>query len=119
MKVTRLERSITEIRQTMHEMTAMGVDSNSGQILSQLKKWVHAGQDVINEFTHDRILRGIRAGFEDMFYRYGEIVSPFNNTFEWILDLNKATKFTQWLSSGNGIFHICGKLGSGKSTLGT
>jgi hypothetical protein len=26
-------------------------------------------------------------------------------------------KFTNWLSSGSGIFHISGKLGSGKSTL--
>jgi hypothetical protein len=26
-------------------------------------------------------------------------------------------KWTNWLSSGNGIFHIAGKLGSGKSTL--
>lgn len=26
-------------------------------------------------------------------------------------------KFTNWLSSGEGVFHISGKLGSGKSTL--
>jgi ABC-type molybdenum transport system ATPase subunit/photorepair protein PhrA len=30
---------------------------------------------------------------------------------------NPCESFGNWLSSGNGIFHIAGKLGSGKSTL--
>lgn len=119
--MTQLELSITQIRQTMKDMTAMKVDCISDQALTQLKNLLRDGQDTLNDFAQDRILRGIKAGFEDMSYRYQEIHSPFQDTFEWVLDLNgesaEATKFTQWLSSGDGIFHICGKLGSGKSTL--
>ena len=119
--MTQLELSITQIRQTMKDMTTIKVDCISDQALTQLKNLLRDGQDTLNEFAQDRILRGIKAGFEDMSYRYQEIVSPFQDTFEWVLNLNgesvEATKFTQWLSSGDGIFHICGKLGSGKSTL--
>ena len=119
--MTQLELSITQIRQTMKDMTTMKVDCISDQALTQLKNLLRDGQDTLNEFAQDRILRGIKAGFKDMSYRYQDIHSPFQDTFEWVLDLNgesvEATKFTQWLSSGDGIFHICGKLGSGKSTL--
>ncbi|KAH6720649.1 hypothetical protein BKA61DRAFT_595271 [Leptodontidium sp. MPI-SDFR-AT-0119] len=120
-KMTQLELSITQVRQTMKDMTTMKVDCISDQALTQLKDLLRDGQDTLNEFAQDRILRGIKAGFEDMSYRYQDINSPFQDTLEWVLDLNgesvEATKFTQWLSSGDGIFHICGKLGSGKSTL--
>ncbi|KAK3945204.1 hypothetical protein QBC46DRAFT_337054 [Diplogelasinospora grovesii] len=120
-KLTRLELSITQLRQTLQDMTTMKIDSISDQAMSQLKNLLHVGQDALNEAAQDRILRGIKAGFEDMSYRYQSVDSPFRETFEWILDLDEkspeATKFTRWLSSGDGIFHICGKLGSGKSTL--
>jgi len=119
--MTQLELSITQLRQTMKDMTTMKVDCISDQALTQLRNLLRDGQDTLNEFAQDRILRGIKAGFEDMSYRYQDIHSPFQDTFEWVLDLNgesvEATKFTQWLSSGDGTFHICGKLGSGKSTL--
>lgn len=119
--MTQLELSITQIRQTMQGITAMKVDCISDQALTQLKNLLRDGQDTLNGFAQDRILRGIEAGFKDMSYRYQEIHSPFQDTFEWVLDLNgesaEASKFTRWLSSGDGIFHICGKLGSGKSTL--
>lgn len=119
--MTRLEVSITQLRQTLQDMTTMEVDSIGDQALNQLKNLLHIGQDALNEVAQDRILRGIKAGFEDMSYRYQSVDRPFGETFEWIFDLDgtspEATKFTQWLSSGDSIFHICGKLGSGKSTL--
>ena len=93
----------------------------SDQALDQLKVLLHFGQGALNDVAHDRILRGIKAGFEDMLYRYQSVDKPFGNTLEWVMDPGEnspaATKFSQWLSSGDGIFHICGKLGSGKSTL--
>ena len=99
----------------------MEVDYISDQAMNQLRNLLHVGQDALDEVAQDRILRGIKAGFEDMSYRYQSVDSPFRETFEWILDLEgkspEAARFTQWLSSGDGIFHICGKLGSGKSTL--
>lgn len=119
--MTRLELSITQLRQTLQNMTATMDDSISGQTLNQLKALLHVGQDALNEVAQDRILRGIKGGFDDISYRYQSVDKPFKDTFEWIFDLGgkstEATKFTQWLSSGDGIFHICGKLGSGKSTL--
>ncbi|KAM7186281.1 hypothetical protein V8F33_011877 [Rhypophila sp. PSN 637] len=120
-KLTRLELAITQLRQTLQNMTTMRDESTSDQILIQLNTLLHIGQDALDEVVQDRILRGIKDGFDEMSYRYQSVDKPFKETFEWIFDLGgkspEATKFTQWLSSGDGIFHICGKLGSGKSTL--
>lgn len=120
-KMAQLDLSITQMKQTMKDMTTLKVDCISDQALAQLTNLLRDAQDTLNGFAQDRILKGIKAGFKHMSYRYQEISSPFQDTFEWVLDLNResaeATKFTQWLSSGDGIFHICGKLGSGKSTL--
>jgi hypothetical protein len=117
----RLNLSITELRQTLQNATTVEVGSINLQALNQLKGILNIGQNALNEVAHDRILRGIKGGFEDMSYRYQNVDSPFETTFEWIFDLDKkspeANKFIQWLSSGDGIFHICGKLGSGKSTM--
>ncbi|KAG7287767.1 hypothetical protein NEMBOFW57_007282 [Staphylotrichum longicolle] len=45
-----------------------------------------------------------------MSYRYQSVDEPFRDTFEWILDLGgnspEATKFTQWLSSGDGLMQV-------------
>lgn len=102
-------------------MTAKKVDLISSEAIDQLQILLCVGQNALNEVAQDRILRGIKAGFEDMSYRYQSVDKPFGQTLEWVFDLNEsspeATKLTQWLSSGDGIFHICGKLGSGKSTL--
>lgn len=55
-----------------------------------------------------------------------EVADQEEGTFEWIFTDPDAvrenepelkTTFPEWLKSGNGIFHICGKPGSGKSTL--
>jgi hypothetical protein len=72
--------------------------------------------------------------FEGMHSRVGSIVGAHRETFKWIFDnpvicddddplienvkqCPPGHRFTEWLSSGSGIFHIAGKLGSGKSTL--
>lgn len=102
-------------------MTAKKVNFISSQAIDQLQILLRFGQNTLNEIAQDRILRGIKAGFEDMSDRYQRVERSFGETFEWVLDLNgsspEAAKFNQWLSSGDGIFHICGKLGCGKSTL--
>jgi hypothetical protein len=112
---------MAQLGQTLQDMTTMKTNYISDQALDQLKIILHFGQDALNDVAHDRILRGIKAGFWDMSYRYQSVDKPFGNTLEWVMDLGgnspAATTFSQWLSSGDGIFHICGKLGSGKSTL--
>jgi ABC-type multidrug transport system ATPase subunit len=95
--------------------------SISNQALNQMMHHLHLGQEALKETVQDRILRGVKSRFDDMHYRYQNVDSPIAGTFEWIFDLDRtseeAAKFNHWLSSGSDIFHICGKLGSGKSTL--
>jgi hypothetical protein len=47
-------------------------------------------------------------------FRVKSIDNPFEDTFNWIFDLEA---FSQWLQVGTGLFWIHGKPGSGKSTL--
>jgi len=70
------------------------------------------------------ILHSLR--LEMMDDRYQKISDAEKKTFEWIFeDSEKQTSsnpklriaFKEWLASGDGIFHISGKPGSGKSTL--
>lgn len=96
-------------------------DIISVKTLNQLNDILSVEQGALNELAQDRILRGVKAGFENISYRYQNVDPPFKEIFEWIFDLTgespEAAKFNQWLSLQNGIFYICGKLGSGKSTL--
>lgn len=69
-----------------------------------------------------RILQSLR--FEDMNSRRTQIMDAHNETFNWIFDEPselspdiKWDSFPQWLRSDNPIYWICGKAGSGKSTL--
>ncbi|KAI1215199.1 uncharacterized protein F4807DRAFT_25603 [Annulohypoxylon truncatum] len=64
--------------------------------------------------------------FPKMHQRYEAVGKAHSETFDWIFQDNperspKALQgkilFTNWLSSGKGVFHIAGKPGSGKSTL--
>jgi hypothetical protein len=120
-ELTKLKLSVTQLKQSLQDITTMEVGAVSTQALNQLKQLLHVGQDTLNEVAQDRILKGIKAGFKDMHFRYESVDSPCKGTFEWIFDFKgnspESTRFTEWLSAGDGIFHICGKLGSGKSTL--
>ena len=121
--LARVELSVTQLRQTLQDMTTANTESVTinSQVLDQLQKLLNVGQDVLNEVAQDRILRGIKSGFAEMSFRYQDVNASFGETFEWIFDLDgktpEASKLIEWLSSQDGIFHICGKLGSGKSTL--
>jgi hypothetical protein len=64
--------------------------------------------------------------FSMMEVRYHQVPEAAVKTFTWIFDDCDSQKssnpylkypFKTWLTSGDGIFHICGKPGSGKSTL--
>lgn len=48
--------------------------------------------------------------------RYFTVEEEYRNTFRWIFD-NPDHGFANWLESGNGVYWITGKAGSGKSTL--
>ncbi|MCJ1397597.1 hypothetical protein MMC11_000792 [Xylographa trunciseda] len=65
--------------------------------------------------------------FESMTVRHSTIAEAHASTCEWIfedgnhesadIDPRPRTGFMKWLKSENGIYWICGKAGSGKSTL--
>ena len=63
-----------------------------------------------------------RLSFEGIYARECQIVEAYGTTFQWLFKADKAksrlwNNFTEWLKSGNGIYWINGKAGSGKSTL--
>ncbi|KAK3319990.1 hypothetical protein B0T19DRAFT_276631 [Cercophora scortea] len=71
-----------------------------------------------------RILAALSSSATDE--RYVEIVEPFPETFAYMLDDDEQLlrthpdlkiSFKEWLLRGEGIFHISGKPGAGKSTL--
>lgn len=49
--------------------------------------------------------------------RRRQVQEAHRNTFRWIFEDESTTRFAEWVLTGNGIFWINGKLGSGKSTL--
>lgn len=62
--------------------------------------------------------------FDAMDERFHSVSKEAENTFRWIFEdktkvryCSRSVMFKSWLESGSGIFHICGKFGSGKSTL--
>lgn len=65
--------------------------------------------------------------FPEMRGRFDAVSKAHEDTFRWLVDGSRSGKptgtsdahelFSDWLLNGDGIFHISGKLGSGKSTL--
>jgi cytidylate kinase len=54
--------------------------------------------------------------FEEIEWREEQIHESYGASFNWIFE-DSSTPFKQWLDTGNEAFWICGKAGSGKSTL--
>ncbi|KAI6765579.1 hypothetical protein HG530_006649 [Fusarium avenaceum] len=111
------------------------------EVCDQVRRLLGLQEDALAAIYQQRILRSMR--FDGMHERDDRVHLPHESTFEWLLEdnepadqeksqpaLNTAEKeeviaaklklrttFLSWLSSSEGIFHISGKLGSGKSTL--
>ena len=84
----------------------------------------------LNSILQHRVLKSL--AYETMYDRESAVEDASPETFEWFLkddhlkdaeeklDVYKQEakdRFLEWLTSGSGVFHISGKLGSGKSTL--
>jgi hypothetical protein len=104
--------------------------ANHSELLSKIEsiqKELVSSCEKLQATTHRLILEGI--AFPDMNARLGHIEDQgqAEGTFEWLIKGDKipesqrgslAMSFRQWLSDDTqGIFHIAGKPGSGKSTL--
>ncbi|EHL02055.1 hypothetical protein M7I_2010 [Glarea lozoyensis 74030] len=102
------------------------VTSISPETQTQIKEALDLSGRAYETAAQQRILRSL--SFVDMYGRFEAVDIAHYKTFEWIFeDKPEHTKndynfshretFLHWLSAGTGIFHISGKLGSGKSTL--
>jgi len=96
---------------------------------AQLRLLLGMQEHILEVISQKRFLQSL--AFDGMHRRYETVDDAHFKTLRWIFDepLGSATfheseektsakrLLLKWLSSGSGIFHICGKLGSGKSTL--
>ena len=108
-----IQGHVNELRQ------GVAVTSLSPDATKQLKALLNLSEAACRSIKQDRILKAL--AFPDMYGRFEDVDTAHYKTFKWILesDHNRSARelFLDWLSSGNGVFHISGKLGSGKSTL--
>lgn len=101
------------------------VSSLSARAQQQLQSLLELPQAAREGIAHRFIVHGL--AYTNMRQRFQMVDETHYQTFRWILEegmdndsqrLSDARKlFTDWLADGDGIFHIAGKLGSGKSTL--
>ncbi|RMJ18030.1 hypothetical protein CDV36_002335 [Fusarium kuroshium] len=136
---SKLEQLQAHIKQLNQGVEAQVIGNKA---LEQMRLVLGMHDEALSVIYKDRILRSLQ--FEDMHRRDDGVRDPYENTFKWILEdddgvvpeerpwlspearenhhqermkrLSRNTLY-DWLSSGSGIFHVSGKLGSGKSTL--
>ncbi|PWY92323.1 hypothetical protein BO70DRAFT_357437 [Aspergillus heteromorphus CBS 117.55] len=99
----------------------------SGDCQLHLSGLLEISEDSYETFLSDRFVSYLKVDSIDK--RFDDIARAHDKTFEWIFDedddndgmdpyrLAYRQSFNSWLLSGDGVFHISGKLGSGKSTL--
>ncbi|KAK1758148.1 hypothetical protein QBC47DRAFT_373811 [Echria macrotheca] len=83
----------------------------------------------VDESKQKAILDALK--FDGMDSRFGSVFSDIQDTFQWSLESQQpgpssrddnpadsdSVTLRDWLATGSGVFHISGKMGSGKSTL--
>lgn len=133
-ELERLYRHAKGLSQTI------SLESLSSEAQVQLRGLMAIPEHTLEVIVQQRILKSLQ--FDDMYQRYEAVDDAHGDTFQWILNegsvplpeadeiltsitqeeesifrANVRSKFLGWLVYGNGIFHISGKMGSGKSTL--
>jgi hypothetical protein len=121
----------------------VAVTSISPEVQTQLQELLKFSEDACQTIVQQRVLNSLV--FEGIYGRFEAVDEAHYKTFEWIFepdggegyesnnsdkikegcdsdegdDLRRSNSelFKHWLSLGRDIFHISGKLGSGKSTL--
>ncbi|KAH8758100.1 hypothetical protein BGZ57DRAFT_1008652 [Hyaloscypha finlandica] len=117
--------------QLEHLGQGIPIESFTPNAQNQLRLLLGLSERACDVIAQYRILESL--AFEGMYGRYEEVDEAHFETLRWIYDdglyTNNEDKYKDeaktsaremllnWISSGAGIFHISGKLGSGKSTL--
>jgi hypothetical protein len=101
------------------------VSNLSEEVQQSIANLTHLSSQALNSITNHRILDSLY--FPELHKRDGAVSKAYSNTFEWIFDespsqkqekaLEGQTLFRNWVEIGEGMFHIIGKPGAGKSTL--
>ncbi len=114
--ILRSEHAVT--RQVISEESRM-IERTLGAQISSLNS-VH-----LDGHQYDNLLKSLQ--YPEMNWRASQIGDACSKTFEWIFDdtlpngvdrkQRPWASFSDWLTSGTGIYWCCGKAGSGKSTL--
>ncbi|KAI0104231.1 hypothetical protein GGR51DRAFT_522080 [Nemania sp. FL0031] len=129
-RVNDIMKGLATVTQTSHQIqiTLDDVDAQLrklGDTSNLTENGATVGVEEIREGVADRVILQLLY-FRDLGSRLEGVVVPEQGTFEWIFTDPEVVlrshprlgmTFPQWLESGDGIFHICGKPGSGKSTL--
>ncbi|KAM0354215.1 hypothetical protein ACHAPU_001253 [Fusarium lateritium] len=127
-KLGQLQSQLDQLRQAI----AVIESHTSQKDVQHLGPLVNLHQDALSVAYQHRILQSLQ--FEGMNHREDLIHDPHGQTFEWLLEDEETSaghndekhtamvkrsreRFLDWLASSKGIFHVTGKLGSGKSTL--
>ena len=121
--LTRMEQSQNKTNGACSKFMPEGTDSSLGYIQDQtsehLKLSLWQGEKRVKKAVENDILEALR--FSTMLDRREEVPKAHQTTFRWVFQCSDfsqpQTSFVSWLRSGNGIFWINGKAGSGKSTL--
>lgn len=114
---------LKQIQNKLDELKTQVLPDLSPDVQKLLQKLIDIPQHII---AQQFILQSL--AFNTMRSRFENIDEAYSKSFEWIFADHSATaaesiesphkvSFVEWLRDGNGIFHIAGKLGSGKSTL--
>ena len=114
---------LDEIGRKIEELKAQVLPDLSHDVQKLLQNLINTPQHII---AQQSILQAL--AFDTMRSRFDDVDEAYSKSFQWIFADQSATaaertessnraSFVEWLRCGNGIFHIAGKLGSGKSTL--
>lgn len=100
----------------------------SPEALEQIRKVLDLSEQAVVKVREGRVLDALK--FDIIDERFEDVEDAHVNTFDWIFvdDHHKGDadsrvrsrardSFIEWLEQGQGIFHVAGKPGSGKSTL--
>ncbi|KAI1097324.1 hypothetical protein F4804DRAFT_178965 [Jackrogersella minutella] len=117
-EIAALRRHIIELEKGV---TLSDIGENAANKLANL---LQLSGNALTSIRSHQILQSL--AFSKLHQRYETVGKAMSDTFEWIFEddpdrsqraLRGKILFTNWLSSGEGVFHIAGKPGSGKSTL--
>lgn len=121
-EIAALRQSILQLEKRVEKGVAL--TDIGEETANEFASLIKLSSDSLITIKSRQILEAL--SFSKLHQRYETVIKAHPETFDWIFQDNpdrspKALRekmlFTNWLSSGDGIFYISGKPGSGKSTL--